>query len=64
MLLLGSITNKRKIKTIKQWGDNPWKSMNRAFEGCENLTIEATAGNPDLSNVTDMSWMFAWGYCF
>ena len=51
-------TNSRKIKTIKQWGDNPWKSMNSAFRGCENLTIEAAAGNPDLSNVTDMSWMF------
>ena len=51
-------TNSRKIKTIKQWGDNPWESMNSAFEGCENLTIEATAGNPDLSNVTDMAFMF------
>ena len=50
--------NGRKIKTIKQWGDNPWKSMNSAFRGCENLTIEATAGNPDLSNVTDMYKMF------
>ena len=53
-----SHADERKIKTIKQWGDNPWKSMNRAFRGCENLTIEATAGNPDLSNVTDMAWMF------
>ena len=50
--------DRNKIKTIKQWGDNPWKSMNSAFYGCENLTIEATAGNPDLSNVTDMSKMF------
>ena len=54
-----SFTNSRKIKTIKQWGSNPWESMNSAFEGCRNLTIEATAGNPDLSNVTDMSFMFA-----
>ena len=51
-------TNSRKIKTIKQWGDNPWKSMNSAFQGCQNLIIEAAAGNPDLSSVTDMSWMF------
>ena len=54
-----STTNSRKIKTIKQWGDNPWKSMNSAFAGCTNLTMEATAGNPDLSNVTDMSYMFS-----
>ena len=32
--------------------------MNRAFQGCQNLTIEAAAGTPDLSNVTDMSEMF------
>ena len=51
-------TNSRKIKTIKQWGNNPWKSMSRAFQGCEDLTIEKTAGNPDLSNVTNMSSMF------
>ena len=51
-------TNSRKIKTIKQWGSNPWESMNSAFQGCENLTIEATAGNPDLSNVTNMHSMF------
>ena len=54
----GDSTNSRKIKTIKQWGDNPWESMRYAFNGCSNLTIEATAGNPDLSNVTDMSYMF------
>ena len=57
-------TNSRKILTIKQWGDNSWKSMNSAFRGCENLTIEATAGNPDLSNVTDMSSMFSGAYTF
>ena len=58
------LTNSRKIKTIKQWGDNPWKSMSGAFSGCENLTIEATAGNPDLSNVTDMESMFAGARAF
>ena len=52
------LINSRKIKTINQWGDNPWKSMNSAFQGCENLTIEAAAGNPVLSNVTDMESMF------
>ena len=51
-------TNSHKIKTIKQWGDNRWKTMNSAFHGCRNLTIEATAGKPNLSNVTDMAGMF------
>ena len=59
-----STTNSRKIQTIKQWGDNPWKSMNSAFRGCTNLTIEAAAGNPDLSNVTDVSNMFSGATAF
>ena len=24
-----------KMKTIKQWGDNPWKSMGGAFQNCQ-----------------------------
>jgi surface protein len=49
--------SRRTIKTIAQWGSNPWQSMKRAFSGCENLTITAT-DSPNLSNVTDMSLMF------
>ena len=55
VLLLVVLNNSRKIKTIKQWGDNSWESMNSAFRGCKVLTIDANAGNPDLSEVTDMS---------
>ena len=51
-------TNSRKIKTIKQWGDNPWKSMRGAFRGCENLTIEATRETPTFQIVTNMRSMF------
>ena len=47
-----------KIRTIKQWGTNPWASMTNAFAGCSNLNIELGAGNPVLSSVTDMSDMF------
>ena len=32
-----NLTNRGKIRTIKQWGDNPWKSMNSAFRGCQFL---------------------------
>ena len=53
----GVFRDKLKIVSINQWGNNPWQSMNRAFVGCENLTILAT-DNPDLSNVTDMGNMF------
>ncbi|MFY9243851.1 MAG: BspA family leucine-rich repeat surface protein [Polaribacter sp.] len=45
------------IQTIEQWGNNPWKSMRRAFSGCGLLTINAT-DNPNLTNVTDMNGMF------
>ncbi|MBC6410021.1 MAG: DUF285 domain-containing protein, partial [Ekhidna sp.] len=59
----GNSTSAQQIRSILQWGDNPWTSMNNAFKGCDNLTIAADAGVPDLSNVTNMSRMF-WGSSF
>ncbi len=49
--------DKEKLLTVQQWGTGQWASMANAFDGCTNLTIPA-ADSPDLSNVTDMSWMF------
>ncbi|WP_298516759.1 BspA family leucine-rich repeat surface protein [uncultured Kordia sp.] len=46
-----------KIKTIEQWGTIAWRDMFNAFDGCENLTYNATDA-PNLSNVTDLSRMF------
>ncbi len=46
-----------KIRTIEEWGNIAWRSMNRAFIGCTNLTYNAT-DTPDLSNVTDLGSMF------
>ena len=48
----------KKLLSVKQWGDNPWQSMAYAFVGTSNLVINAT-DVPDLSLVTDMSYMFA-----
>ena len=45
-----------KIKSIEQWGTNPWNSMESAFHGCANLMGNATDA-PDLSGVTVMSNM-------
>ncbi|MBC6411188.1 MAG: BspA family leucine-rich repeat surface protein, partial [Ekhidna sp.] len=45
------------IRSVKQWGDIQWASMNNAFTGCDNLTFNAT-DVPNLSNVTNMSYMF------
>ncbi|WP_111682966.1 BspA family leucine-rich repeat surface protein [Winogradskyella tangerina] len=47
----------RKIISVDQWGTNPWTSMVRAFNRCENLSINAT-DTPDLSNVLSMDSMF------
>lgn len=51
---------KYQIETIKQWGNNKWSSMKRAFFGCLNLTItNPNIDVPDLSNAKDCSLMFA-----
>jgi surface protein len=53
-----------KIVAIKQWGNIAWKSMRRAFYNTPNLkTIETDVG-PDLSNVTDLSYMFWYARAF
>ena len=52
-----------KLLTIEQWGKGQWTSMNHAFAGCENLAGQAT-DSPDLSPVTDTSYMFAGARAF
>ena len=46
------------IRTIEQWGDIAWGSMQNSFAGATNLTIAVNAGRPDLSVVTNMQSMF------
>ena len=46
------------LLSVEQWGDIAWESMNSAFYGASNLTLNAT-DMPDLSSVTDMSYMFS-----
>ncbi|WP_291720736.1 BspA family leucine-rich repeat surface protein, partial [Bernardetia sp.] len=50
-------SEKTKLRTIEEWGDIAWSSMASAFHGCTNLTYNAT-DVPDLSGVTNMSYMF------
>ena len=50
-------TYKNKLRSVNQWGDVAWSSMNTAFFGCQNLVILAS-DTPDLSTVTDMQKMF------
>jgi len=49
------------IRTVEQWGDQQWASMEFAFAGCDSLIIADDAGVPDLSGVTSMKHAFA-GY--
>lgn len=50
-------TDLNKLKEVSQWGNIQWQSMNGAFRFCKQLNITAT-DTPDLSQVTDMSYMF------
>ena len=50
--------NAEKLQSIDQWGDIQWESMNSAFGGATNMVYRANDA-PNLSNVTDMSQMFA-----
>ena len=49
--------SKEKIQSVEQWGTIQWMSMNGAFSGCTNLTLNAT-DIPDLTQVTTMYRMF------
>ena len=49
--------NSEKIRTVAQWGNQVWTSMEGAFEGATNFQITA-ADKPDLSSVTNMFAMF------
>ena len=51
-------TSHKRLLEIVQWGDVVWKSMCEAFGECYHVTIGARAGKPDLSEVTDCSYMF------
>ena len=42
---------------VLQWGSGKWTSFANAFQGCWYLNMDAS-DVPDLSNVTDMSFMF------
>jgi len=48
----------RKLVTVEQWGNNPWRSMRQMFKGAQVMTFN-TMDAPDLSLVEDMSEMFS-----
>ena len=51
--------DKTRLISVDQWGSQAWTSMASSFEGCFNMQLSPSAGVPNLSGVTDMSYMFA-----
>ncbi|MCC7031128.1 MAG: BspA family leucine-rich repeat surface protein, partial [Chitinophagaceae bacterium] len=49
--------DKERLLNVEQWGAVPWSNMQTAFSGCNNMNCTAS-DIPDLSGVTDMSYMF------
>ncbi len=49
--------DRQKILSVEQWGSNVWSSMQNAFYGATNLTINATDA-PVLSTATSLRAMF------
>ena len=55
--LHGDTANARQFRSIEQWGDTKWTTMNGAFGRAANMVYHATVA-PNLSGVTDMTYMF------
>lgn len=51
------------LTSVERWGANVWKSFQRAFYGCSEMIYNAM-DTPNLINVTDLSYMFAYAAKF
>lgn len=51
--------DKDKLIEIAQWGDVTWSSFENAYYGCTLLKISDSRGAPDLRQVTNMNYAFA-----
>ena len=54
---LPSQAEKDKLRSIDQWGNITWTTMEGAFHGASNMAYDA-ADTPDLSGVASMNTMF------
>ncbi|MCR9227029.1 MAG: BspA family leucine-rich repeat surface protein [Flavobacteriaceae bacterium] len=46
-----------KLRSIEKWGAIAWEDLSDSFTDCSNMVYNAT-DTPDLSNVTNLSYMF------
>ena len=52
------LTSNAQLLEVVQFGTVAWESMEKMFLACENMTFAAGIDTPNLTKVTDMSWMF------
>ena len=55
------LTSNAQLLEVVQFGTVAWESMKEMFRMCEKMTFAAGIDTPDLTKVTDMSFMF--DYC-
>lgn len=51
-------TDRSKLVSVDQWGNQVWTNMERGLVGCDSL-ISLPSDTPNLSLVTDMRYMFS-----
>lgn len=56
-ITMSEASSPEKLRSVEQWGDIQWTSMSYAFSECSKLKIKAIDA-PDLSQVTNMNYMF------
>ena len=61
--MYGDAANARQLMSIEQWGGTKWTTMYGAFGSAANMVYRAT-DTPDLSGVTDMTYMFTNAHSF
>ncbi len=49
--------NANKLKSVIQWGENKWSSLNNSFRGCKDLTFTDSEA-PDLTETESMNNTF------
>jgi surface protein len=52
-------TTRDTITEISKWGSIEWESFSGSFKNCINLTNISATDSPNLSGVTDLSYMFS-----
>lgn len=53
-----NFANENALVSVEQWGTRKFKSMNKAFQNAINMEVNAE-DQPNLKDVTDMSFMFS-----